>query len=141
MNTLFIGLHFVHWFNENVNENYRVECEYDIVPLLPIHKHVPNNVFLSEDFISNQEYNIKNYIDLYKFLNHTKYINFYNFVNLHSCKRYLDILYIVYSCSNISALDSQDYIYSTDTVDAVENTDEEKTDFEIMKFSNQIFKL
>lgn len=127
---------FVNWFNENVNENYRVECEYDIIPLLPIHKHVPNNVFLSEDFISNEEYNIKNYIDLCKFLNHTKYINLDNFINLHSCKRYLDILYIIYSCSNISALNSQDYIYSMDTVDTL---DGERTDLELLKFSNHIF--
>jgi hypothetical protein len=131
---------FVEWFKDNVNENYRVECEYDIIPLLPIHKHVPNNILLHEDFISNQEYDIKNYIDLYKFLNHTKHINFDNFVNLHSCKRYLDILYIIYCCSNISALDSQDYIYSMDTVEAVDNTDSERTDFEFMKFSNRILK-
>lgn len=108
---------FVNWFNENVNENYRVECEYDIIPLLPIHKHVPNNIFLSEDFVSNEEYYIKNYLDLYKFVNNTKCININNIVDLHSCKRYLDILYIIYSCSNVSALNSQDYIGDQTDID------------------------
>jgi hypothetical protein len=89
---------FVDWFTKNVNSNYRIQAESDIIPLIPIHEsytHVPNNITISEDYFTNTDKYNKNGIDFLKDVyNEKKLIT--KLIVKHNVHRYLDIIYNAY---------------------------------------------
>jgi hypothetical protein len=101
---------FIEWFCKQVNEHLRIEYEDDIIPIIPIadtYKHAPNCIKLTDDHFSNNDHIIGNYIDFIKLILNHDMCN--NFIEKHSCKRYLDILHKAYKFSTISVMDSNDY--------------------------------
>lgn len=101
---------FVEWFVNNVNEHYRVEFEDDIIPLIPIHEsyqHIPNVIKLSDSSIDTEDSYKYDCIHFLKtFFSNDNYIKM---VDNHSCKKYIDILYVIYKYLKYSNLDTGDY--------------------------------
>jgi hypothetical protein len=116
---------FVDWFCKNVNEHYRIECEDDIIPLIPIgdtFKHIPNCLRISDEYFTNNDDFTRDYVEFAKYLaSHHDVCK--SFVDLHSCKRYLDILHKAYRYSTISVMDSNNY-WDSESVDlfTIDNT-------------------